>query len=145
MLWSLALHSLGRRPLRTFLTALGITVAVGAMVTFLSLGEGLRRVFASQLGAVGPDIQASIGDVDTADPFSSIPELDAEYADRLAAVAGGLGIVGITPVVLHFRGGFDPSSALMFQGLPSDVDPDEYVAGFRLAARIPIATAMARE
>jgi putative ABC transport system permease protein len=132
VLWTLALHSLARRPLRTLLTALGITVAVGSMVTFLSLGEGLRRVFGSQLGAVGPDIQASFGDVDASNPFSSIPELDASYADRLAAVADDHGITGITPVILYFRSGFDPSTALMFQGLPGDIDPEEFVSGFRL-------------
>lgn len=132
MLWSLALHSLGRRPLRTFLTALGITVAVGSMVVFLSLGEGLRRVFSSQLGAVGPDIQVSFGDADTANPFSAIPELDLAYLDRLEAVADEYGITGVTPVVLYFRSGFDPTSSLMFQGLPSDTNPHEYVSGFRL-------------
>jgi putative ABC transport system permease protein len=132
VLWSLALHSLARRPLRTALTALGIAVAVGSMVTFLSLGEGLRRVFSTQLGAVGPDIQVSFGDVDTANPFSSIPELDLEYAERLRSRADEFGITAVTPVVLYFRGGFDPSSALMFQGLPSDLDPREFVSGFSL-------------
>jgi putative ABC transport system permease protein len=132
VLWSLALHSLVRRPLRTALTALGIAVAVGSMVTFLSLGEGLRRVFSTQLGAVGPDIQVSFGDVDTANPFSSIPELDLEYADRLRDRADEFGITAVTPIVLYFRGGFDPSSALMFQGLPSDLDPREFVSGFSL-------------
>lgn len=132
MLWSLALHSLQRRPLRTLLTALGITVAVGSMVTFLSLGEGLRKVFSSQLGAVGPDIQVSFGDADTTNPFAAVPALDLEYAAELSSKADTYGITSITPVVFYYRGGFDPSSALMFQGLPTDIDPREYVSGFRL-------------
>lgn len=132
MLWSLALQSLGRRPLRTFLTALGIAVAVGSMVIFLSLGEGLRQVFSSQLGAAGPDIQVSFGDIDTANPFSSIPELDLEYVERLRTQTERYGITEITPVVLVVRGGFDPTSTLVFQGLPTDVVPDEFVSGFRL-------------
>ena len=55
MIWSLALQSLRLRPLRTFLTALGIAVAVGSTVIFLSLGEGLRQVFAQEIGGIGPD------------------------------------------------------------------------------------------
>ncbi|PJI37136.1 ABC transporter permease, partial [Methylobacterium radiotolerans] len=42
------------------LTALGITVAVASMVIFLSLGEGIRKVFTQELGGIGPDIQVSL-------------------------------------------------------------------------------------
>ena len=132
MLWSLAFQSLGRRPLRTFLTALGIAVAVGSMVIFLSLGEGLRQVFSNQLGAVGPDIQVSFGDVEINNPFSSIPQLDLEYANELRRQSERFGITGVTPVLLVVRGSFDPSSALVFQGMPVDIDPRQYVSGFRL-------------
>ncbi|HEX7003318.1 MAG TPA: ABC transporter permease [Trueperaceae bacterium] len=132
MVWSLAFQSLGRRPLRTFLTALGIAVAVGSMVIFLSLGEGLRQVFSNQLGAVGPDIQVSYGDVEANNPFSSIPQLDLAYAAELGAHAERFGITSVTPVVLVVRGGFDPTSAMVFQGMPIDVDPRQYVTGFRL-------------
>ena len=102
------------------------------MVIFLSLGEGLRQVFSSQLGAVGPDIQVSYGDIETMNPFSSIPSLELEYAERLREQASIYGITGVTPVILVVRGGFDPTSALVFQGLPTDIDPEEYVAGFDL-------------
>ncbi len=44
-IWRLALKGLTRRKVRTLLTALGIAVAVASMVIFLSLGEGIRRVF----------------------------------------------------------------------------------------------------
>lgn len=102
------------------------------MIIFLSLGEGLRQVFRSQLGAVGPDIQVSYGDSGSSSPFSSVPDLDLENQRRLAAVADRFGITSITPVLLHFKGGFDPSSSLMFQGLPAELDPHEYVSGFEL-------------
>ena len=118
--------------MRTFLTSLGIAVAVGSMVIFLSLGEGLRQVFSSQLGAVGPDIQVSFGDVEINNPFSSIPQLDLEYAAELRDRAERFGITGITPVLLVVRGSFDPSSAMVFQGMPVDIDPAEYVSGFEL-------------
>ena len=64
MIWSLALQSLRLRPLRTFLTALGIAVAVGSTIIFLSLGEGLRQVFTQEIGGVGPAIQVSYGPFD---------------------------------------------------------------------------------
>jgi putative ABC transport system permease protein len=57
----LAFASLTRRPLRTALTALGIAIAVGSTVVFLSLGEGLRRAFDDSLAGLGPDIQVSYG------------------------------------------------------------------------------------
>ena len=59
-LWALAWRGLTRRPVRTLLTTLGITVAVASMVVFLSLGEGIRKVFSEQLGNIGPDIQVSL-------------------------------------------------------------------------------------
>lgn len=102
------------------------------MVIFLSFGEGMRRVFSEQLGAVGPDLQVTFGEAESFSPFSSVPELDVAYVGRLQEVAEHYGITAVTPTILLFRGGFDPRSSLLFQGLPADIDPREFVAGFRL-------------
>ena len=121
MIWSLALQSLRLRPLRTFLTALGIAVAVGSTVIFLSLGEGLRRVFTEQIGGIGPDIQVSYGPFD-ASALTAVPELPLRYAEALRADAEAYGIVRLTPIMLYTRGGFDPGSSFLFQGLPPATD-----------------------
>ncbi len=121
MIWSLALQSLRLRPLRTFLTALGIAVAVGSTVIFLSLGEGLRQVFAQEIGGIGPDIQVSYGPFDTT-ALTAVPALPLRFARELAADGARYGVVRVTPIMLYARGGFSPGSSFLFQGLPPTVD-----------------------
>ncbi len=121
MIWSLALQSLRLRPLRTFLTALGIAVAVGSTVIFLSLGEGLRRVFTEQIGGIGPDLQVSYGPF-SASALTAVPELPLRYAEALRADADVYGVARLTPIMLYARGGFDPGSSFLFQGLPPATD-----------------------
>ncbi len=121
MIWSLALQSLRLRPLRTFLTALGIAVAVGSTVIFLSLGEGLRRVFTEQIGGIGPDLQVSYGPFG-ASALTAVPELPLRYAEALRADADVYGVARLIPIMLYARGGFDPGSSFLFQGLPPATD-----------------------
>lgn len=132
MLWSLALHSLRHRLLRTSLTALGIAVAVASTVIFLSLGEGLRQVLGQELGNYGPDLQVSFGPFDAASSFTSLPELPLEYLDDLRSAGARYGIRSVTPLLIHFRGGLSVANAFVFQGAPADVDPAELFGGFEL-------------
>ena len=121
MIWSLALQSLRLRPLRTFLTALGIAVAVASTVIFLSLGEGLRQVFSREIGGIGPAIQVSYGPFDTT-ALTAVPELPLRFAAELRAKRGEYGITRVTPILLYARGGFSPGSSFLFQGLPPALD-----------------------
>jgi putative ABC transport system permease protein len=118
MVWLLASNSLRLRPLRTFLTALGIAVAVGSMVIFLSLGEGVRRVFTEQLGSIGPDLQVSYGEFDTTASLSWVPELPLTYKTELEKNADEYGILRVVPLMFHLRAGFSTSSSFLFQGIP---------------------------
>jgi putative ABC transport system permease protein len=131
MIWFLALRSLKLRPIRTVLTALGIAVAVAATVVFLSLGEGLRQLYARELGGIGPDLQVSYGPFD-ASAFSAVPELPLGYLDELAAEADAFGIASITPILLYLRGGLSPASSFLFQGIPAGVDLGELYYDFRV-------------
>lgn len=136
----LALASLTQRPVRTLLTALGIAVAVGSMVIFLSLGEGLRRAFTQELGSVGPDLQVSFGDLDPSASLTSLPELPVAYLERLRRDAPAVGVRRVIPLLLHLRSGLTPGASFAFEGLPADVDPAdlypdvEIVAGRGLTA-----------
>lgn len=117
-LWQLALRGLTRRPTRTVLTALGITVAVASMVIFLSLGEGIRRVFAQELGNIGPDVQVSLSGFSQG--FTPSPELpETQTLRQLEALRAELGIERLTPVVIGVRGGLDPSQSFVLYGLPA--------------------------
>ena len=89
-LWQLAWRGLTRRPVRTILTALGITVAVASMVIFLSLGEGLRKVFTSELGGIGPDIQVSLNGFSQG--IAPNPNLSENTAADIQNLAPSLGI-----------------------------------------------------
>ena len=116
-LWQLAWRGLTRRPVRTILTALGITVAVASMVIFLSLGEGLRKVFTSELGSIGPDIQVSLNGFTQG--LAPSPSLSQSTVADIQKLAPGLGITVITPVVMSLRTSLDPSQSVVFYGMPA--------------------------
>lgn len=116
-LWQLAWRGLTRRPVRTALTTLGITVAVASMVIFLSLGEGLRQVFTSELGGIGPDVQVSLsGFTQGLAPSPNLPE---EAVQDIAQLAPELGIKTVTPVVMTVRASLDVTQSAVFYGLPA--------------------------
>lgn len=133
MVWELALNALRHRPLRTTLTAVGIAIAVGSMVVFLSLGEGLRRAFAEELGGIGAELQISYGPFE-ASAFGSTPELPIDLVDDVREAAEPYGVVSVVPIVLYLRGGFTPGSSFAFQGIPVDVDVATIYPGYEVAS-----------
>lgn len=132
MVWQLATNSLKLRPLRTFLTALGIAVAVASMVIFLSLGEGLRQVFTEQLGSIGPDLQVSYGDFDTSASLSWVPELPLSYKEEIEKNADEYGILKVVPLMFHLRAGLSTTSSFLFQGIPPEEDVGNIYYDFKL-------------
>lgn len=140
MLWHLAGSALRHRPLRTFLTALGIAVAVGSTVVFLSLGEGLRRIWSEEIGGLGPDLQVSYGPFD-ASSLTSVPELTLDNVDRLEAVRDTYGITRLTPLLFYVRGGIDPSRSFVFQGWPPATDLQELYGEVDVVAGRPLSAA----
>lgn len=114
-LWKLAWRGLTRRRVRTFLTALGITVAVASMVIFLSLGEGIRKVFSQELGGIGPDIQVSLTGLNQG--MSMHPDVPESTVQDIKNLPADLGIVNVTPVIMAVRGSFDPGASVILYGL----------------------------
>jgi putative ABC transport system permease protein len=53
---SLAVRSLTKRRLRTYLTMIGIFIGIAAVVSLIGLGEGLRIAITSQFGFLGTDV-----------------------------------------------------------------------------------------
>ena len=131
MLLMFALHSLRFRPVRTFLTALGIAVAVGSTIIFLSLGEGLRQAFSRHVGAVGPDIQVSYGPFNM-NSFSTVPQLPAEFRVELERISSEYGIEKVIPLTFFIRTGLTPTSAYVYTGLPAEQDIAEIYLGFEV-------------
>lgn len=130
----LALASLTQRPVRTLLTALGIAVAVGSMVIFLSVGEGLRRAFSQTLESVGPDLQVSFGDLDSTSSLTSLPELPIGYLERLREDGPRYGVERVIPLLLHLRSGLTPGASFAFEGLPPDVRPSDLYPDVEIVA-----------
>ncbi|THF69440.1 ABC transporter permease [Deinococcus sp. Arct2-2] len=116
-LWALAWRGLTRRPVRTLLTALGITVAVASMVVFLSLGEGIRKVFTSELGGIGPDVQVSLSGFTQG--FAPQPNLPETAVGDIQKLATELKITSVTPVVMSVRSSLDVSQSVVLYGLPA--------------------------
>lgn len=116
-LWALAWRGLTRRPVRTLLTTLGITVAVASMVVFLSLGEGIRKVFAEQMSGIGPDIQVSLTGLTQG--MSLIPNVPQSLVGDLEKLAPELGIESVTPVMMTVRGGLDPKQGVVLYSMPA--------------------------
>ncbi|PNY79867.1 ABC transporter permease [Deinococcus koreensis] len=113
----LAWRGLSRRPARSLLTALGLAVALGGMVVFLSLGEGLRQVFTQQFRSVGPDVQVSLDG--TSRGLLPPPTLDEASVQAVRALALKLGATQVTPVVTLIRQSLDPAQSAVFYGVPA--------------------------
>jgi putative ABC transport system permease protein len=131
VIWFLALRSLSQRPVRTVLTTLGIAVAVGSTVIFLSIGEGLRQVYTAQLSNIGPDLQVSYGPFDGLS-ISGVPELPLAYLDELEAEAERYGITEITPLMFYLRGGLNPAASFFFQGVPAAKELGDVYYGYEI-------------
>ena len=52
----ISFRNLSQRSLRSWLTILGIVIGVAAVVSMLSIGEGMRSSITSQLSVFGPDL-----------------------------------------------------------------------------------------
>lgn len=118
---ALVYRNLRARPVRSVLTLLGIIVSTASMVLFLSFGEGLRRALGSELSNVGPAILVLPEGVEAFSP--GYPELRPETVKELEKIQTDVGITQIVPYVVLTRGGFDPQSTFVFQGLPAGISP----------------------
>lgn len=96
-------------------------MAIASTVVFMSLGEGLRKAFSSQLASLGPDLQISYGEAGD-DLLPSAPDLPAEYLERLQSDAERFGLDAVIPAVVYLRGGLNPSQSYIFEGLPPGVE-----------------------
>ena len=81
---SFILKNLTRRPIRTALTVLGLSVAVGSMIALLGISHNVEATVAEGFERRGVDIVVMQGGV--ADQLSS--ELDEKLVERVAKIEG---------------------------------------------------------
>ncbi len=97
----------------------------------MSLGEGLRQVFAQEIGGIGPAIQVSYGPFDTS-ALTAVPALPLRFARELRASGARYNITSVTPLMLYARGGFSPASSFLFQGLPPETNVTDLYFDFEV-------------
>src|SRR3989442_9889060 len=55
-IFKVALQAIRANKLRSLLTALGIIIGVGAVITMLALGSGAQKAVQDRIAAMGPDL-----------------------------------------------------------------------------------------
>lgn len=86
----LAVNSLFKRKLRSWLTMIGIFIGIAAVVSLIGLGEGLRNAITSQFGALGADmITVQAGGTQYGPPGSGVViPLELGIEDDIEGVEG---------------------------------------------------------
>ncbi len=85
----IALSSLRKRRIRSFLTMIGIFIGIAAVVGLISLGEGLRLAISSQFGFLGTDtlaVQASGLGLAGPPGYGVADPLTDDLADKIAKI-----------------------------------------------------------
>jgi putative ABC transport system permease protein len=99
-LFRIALRSLSANKLRSSLTMLGIIIGVGAVITLLSVGEGVQRLVAEQIQSIGSNllfvVPGQVGEGGGANIGLTLTISDAE---ALAAPGNVPDAVAVAPVL----------------------------------------------
>jgi putative ABC transport system permease protein len=91
----IALSGLLANKLRAALTMLGIVIGVSAVITLLSLGDGVNRYIADQFVGLGTNLVFIVPNVDPVRAESTLTMRDAEALADIARVPDS---VGVAPV-----------------------------------------------
>lgn len=90
----MCLNNLRRRPMRTFLTTLGVIIGTCAIVVMISFGVAMNKSQEAMLAQMGDLTMITINNWSSGDP--NIPTLD----DKMVAEIGAYdGVEAITPIV----------------------------------------------
>src|SRR5689334_8778022 len=93
--------ALRTNPLRTFLSALGVVIGIGAMISVLALSDGVESSIRKQLAADGRVLTMRVEPKTTEFvdglqmPRARFPVFGAADADALGAVVGKAGTVDL--------------------------------------------------
>jgi putative ABC transport system permease protein len=113
----LALKNIRERKTRVFLTLLGIAIGIMAIVSLMSIGEGMQLAVKSELSSLSDTIFATIGIDISASPFGGGFNLKKQdyFTDRdIADISRVKGIKDINPLLAG-------SGTAMYNGLNKSV------------------------
>ncbi|AFZ69493.1 ABC transporter permease [Deinococcus peraridilitoris] len=95
----LSARGLTRRPARSVVTALCVSVATAGLTVFLSLGAGLRQAVEEQTNSIRPQLQVSLGGLLQA--LAPPPTMPEQLLEQIQAQRAALGLQFVTPVILQ--------------------------------------------
>ncbi|MBP9749220.1 MAG: ABC transporter permease [Candidatus Pacebacteria bacterium] len=101
----IAVHGLGTKPSRTFLTLLGIAIGVAAVITIASLGAGTQLLITDEISGLGADViavQPGRNTTGLADIASRLyaKSLDSADVDALRRTENVPHAVSVEPIVM---------------------------------------------
>lgn len=79
-------HGILSKPLRTFLTILGVSIGVASVVSLMGIGEGARKAVVEQFESLGTNVIKIVA-------HDKSVEFKAEFADELVERVDGLNMV----------------------------------------------------
>ena len=93
----LALRSVRRNLLRSFLTILGIVIGVGAVITMVTLGNGATQAIRTQISSLGTNLLLVMpgqrGPGGGGSGGGGVPQFTEADAEAIAAQIGGVAVV----------------------------------------------------
>jgi putative ABC transport system permease protein len=125
----LALRGLSANKLRAALTMLGVMIGVAAVITLLSIGDGVNRYVADQFVGLGTNL---VFILPNDDPNRTESSLTMQDAQRLADPAVLTGAAGIAPVVMR-RADLQLGGTLYRTNLRASTPEYESIRGFAVA------------
>ena len=114
------LAALRRRPMRTFLTALGTALGIATIVALLAVAEGAQQSAGKFLSLGSADL--GLFQKDAADPTTSV--LPVSLVPRLTATSG---VAAATPLILLVNDVRKSPSAIVFGAQPHSFVTNRYV------------------
>jgi putative ABC transport system permease protein len=122
----IALSGLLANKLRAALTMLGIVIGVSAVITLLSLGDGVNRYIADQFVGLGTNLVFVIPNVDPARGESTLTMRDAEALSDIALVPDSVGVAPVYQRAADLIYGGASHQSLLLASTPDYADIREF-------------------
>jgi putative ABC transport system permease protein len=134
-----AINSVEHRRLRSWLTILGIVIGVAAVVSLISISQGMQKAIEDQMAVLGTDnilIMPGGGNMMTSFGGMSTSTLTQHDIDLIRGVRGVDHAFGM--VYKYARVTYkDETKSIMVIGMPTDTESSWFIRKFNITSRYP--------